>query len=345
MDNDMNELVHPKAVWMTVTHNCNFSCKWCYAKEYCGSTEDMDVIRAKEILDVLAKNNTKKVIFIGGEPTLYHNLNSLALHAKLNGMKCALVTNGILLADKHYSMSIVDSGITSCNISIKGTTEDEYVKNVGKNGLNRTIEGYKNMVECGCYTVLSFVVSTPDSEKLSNLRDFLMHYSVPQISFLMDKPNIYSMKEDTPDIFSLAKCCEIIYDIFEGTEIDYKIQLSIPFCAIKQSILVELIERKRVYSCCHIMKGTGIVFDVEFNILPCNHFLGSSLNDFPVSSDCIVGFWNSSDVVWFRERLSCYPSEKCSCCEYWRICGGGCFMRWMIVNPQETIPTFWSNNL
>lgn len=338
MNNNMDKLMYPTAAWMTVTRSCNYECKWCYAKEYCNSNEGMDVIRAKEVLDVLAKNNTKRIIFIGGEPTLYHDLNSLAAHAKSKGLKCALVTNGILLSDKDYSRSIVDSGITSCNISLKGTTEDEYVKNVGRNGLSRTIEGYNNMIECGCHTVLSFVISIPDTKKLSNLKDFLIHYGIPQISFLMEKPSFHSTKENTTDIFSLAKCCEVIYRLFEGTGIDYKIQLSIPFCAIEQSILKELIQRKRVYSCCHIMKGTGIVFDTEFNILPCNHFLGASMNDLPVSPNQIIEFWNNTDVVSFRERISCYPSEKCLNCEYWRNCGGGCFMRWMVFDPQETIP-------
>lgn len=156
----------------------------------------------------------------------------------------------------------------------------------------------------------------------------------------MEKPNIYSKRENTAEIASLAKCCEIIYEIFEDTEIDYKVQLSIPFCAIKQSILVKMIERKRAYSCCHIMKGTGIVFDAEFNILPCNHFLGVSMNDVPVLPDRIIEFWNNADVVGFRERLNCYPSEKCLDCKYWKPCGGGCFMRWMIADPQKTIQSF-----
>ena len=338
MNNDMDELTYPTAAWMTVTHSCNYKCKWCYAKEYCNSNAGMDVIRAKEVLDVLAGNNTKRIIFIGGEPTLYHDLNSLIAYAKSKGLKCALVTNGILLSDKNYARTIVNSGITSCNISLKGITEEEYVKNVGRSGLGRTLEGYNNMITCGCHTILSFVISIPDTNMFSNLRDFLIHYGILQIRFLMEKPGLYSIKENTTDIFTLAKCCEIIYKIFEDTGIDYKIQLSIPFCAIKQSILTKLIQQKRVYSCCHIMEGTGIVFDTEFNILPCNHFLGSSMNDFPVSSNQIIKFWNNTEVVNFRERISCYPSEKCLNCEYWRNCGGGCFMRWMIFDPQETIP-------
>lgn len=340
MSEDMDKMIYPKAVWMTVTHNCNFDCKWCYAKEYCRSTEEMDIIRAKEVLDVLAENNTKKVIFIGGEPTMYYNLNSLIAHAKSKGLNCAIVTNGILLADKCYSTAIVDSGITSCNISLKGTTEDEYVKNVGKKGMNRAIEGYKNMVACGCQTVISYVVNTPDVNKLFDLREFLVSHDILQISFLMEKPSIYSTKENTVDIRSLARCCEVIFNVFEESEIDYKIQLSIPFCSIEPSILSELIKRKRVYSCCHIMKGTGIVFDAEFNILPCNHFLGASMNDHPILSNDIIGFWNNADTVGFRKRLSCYPSEKCSNCGYWKFCGGGCFMRWMVIDPQEAIPTF-----
>ena len=30
----------------------------------------------------------------------------------------------------------------------------------------------------------------------------------------------------------------------------------------------------------------------------------------------------------FKNVVHRYPTEKCTTCNLWRICGGGCFTRW-----------------
>lgn len=52
----------------------------------------------------------------------------------------------------------------------------------------------------------------------------------------------------------------------------------------------------------------------------------------------VYDFWsNDVKVNRFRELLNNYPSKKCSNCQLWKICGGGCSIRWLIENPDEVI--------
>lgn len=80
-----------------------------------------------------------------------------------------------------------------------------------------------------------------------------------------------------------------------------------------------------------------MIFDTDFKILPCNHFV-----DMPykkkvpsqINIDYINNFQNSKEVTAFKDKLRFYPSTKCSTCELWDKCGGGCFTRWLFKNPE-----------
>lgn len=334
----MNKFITPKVAWLTLTQKCNMHCKWCYAIGICNSHGRMDIEKAKSYMYELSKNGLQKVIFIGGEPTIEPSLLELTQYAHSIGLDCGLVTNGVLLADMFFCEKLVAAGISTCNVSIKGPSEEYYINNVGKVGLADAILGYRNMEKLGCLSVVSYVITGTTVSTLEEIKMLLLENYIHQISFLMDKPSIDSTETDTTDIFTLGSCCKKIYDIFENSGIDYKLQLSIPFCVIESDILEKLMKNHRVYTCCHITKGTGIVLDAECNILPCNHFLGTILNRIPIVPSGVIDFWNSQEVLEFRKRIRCYPSLKCQNCLYWGPCGGGCFMRWMVFDPQTTIP-------
>ena len=113
--------------------------------------------------------------------------------------------------------------------------------------------------------------------------------------------------------------------------------MSIPLCSLDKNMLTHMILKNRIITCCHIAKGAGMIFDSDFNILPCNHFMGHPLNDTKIKLDELVEFWNSNNAKQFRKIIGKYPSEICSRCKKWYQCGGGCAIRWLSSNPSEAI--------
>ena len=126
----------------------------------------------------------------------------------------------------------------------------------------------------------------------------------------------------------------------EYKEISYSMEISFPLCLIYEEILKELIAQGKIFNCCHVPRGTGIIFDQDFKVLPCNHFA-----EYPFSEESIdfsdklsiEKLWESEVVKKFRKKTQCYPTKKCQECNLWLQCGGGCFTRWLYVDPNDYI--------
>lgn len=103
-----------------------------------------------------------------------------------------------------------------------------------------------------------------------------------------------------------------------------------------------MLNKKRISTCCHVQKGSGIVFDVTGEVIPCNHFLGYPFENKPLNlqnKNAIEELLNTKIVKQFKDTVNRYPSNKCINCNLWHICGGGCFTRWFYNNPKEYIDT------
>ena len=64
----MNQI---KKTWLILTTNCNNHCEWCYAESYRHQNIDFDLIGFEKIIDFLKELGCQKIVFVGGEPTLY----------------------------------------------------------------------------------------------------------------------------------------------------------------------------------------------------------------------------------------------------------------------------------
>ncbi len=78
-----------------------------------------------------------------------------------------MATNGIKFKDKMFTQKILNSGIDGINISIKGTTEEEYLCYTHQIGLYDVIEGYQNLKHFGFEPTISYVVTDSNIEKFN----------------------------------------------------------------------------------------------------------------------------------------------------------------------------------
>lgn len=126
--------------------------------------------------------------------------------------------------------------------------------------------------------------------------------SLNNILFQLYKPSA----EDEKQIISikeLSLLCKYVYDKIYKDEINFVFEMSIPLCSLDKNMLTHMILKNRIITCCHIAKGAGMIFDSDFNILPCNHFMGHPLNDTKIKLDELVEFWNSNNAKQFRKII------------------------------------------
>ena len=88
----------PISVNFHLIKTCNEQCEYCFATFNDRLIQkQLKLDQIKQILLQLHMAGTEKITFVGGEPTLFENLDSVIIYAKQLGMITCLVTNGALL--------------------------------------------------------------------------------------------------------------------------------------------------------------------------------------------------------------------------------------------------------
>ena len=114
-----------KSAWLTVTRSCNCRCDWCYAKKTLGRKTFMDFDKAILAIDELKKRDVKKIVLIGGEPTIYNRFLDLVNYIHKSSINCTIATNGIKFRNLDFAKATIDAGVDNINISLKAIEKEQ----------------------------------------------------------------------------------------------------------------------------------------------------------------------------------------------------------------------------
>lgn len=333
-----------KGGWLTLNRVCNNRCDWCYAKPTGFSKPSMDKQLAERLIDFFGDLKIKTLILIGGEPTLYPNLSKIVEHVVSRGIKPVLVTNGIRFKNRGFAEELFSSGLRDVTLSVKGLNSYEYEKATkNKNGFIDMMAGLYTLEELGYNVNLSFTITERVASDIDRFASAVLGLGFSNISFDLASPIVGRDEVSIVDIPSPKKLAEAVmylHQRFKGRGLNYGFYLSIPLCLIDEGIRTDLIDQGVIVTTCHIYKGTGLIFDTEGNVLPCNHFVDFSLGKYGIDFSDVQSFkefWESTGMIESRHSLIKYPTQKCSTCEDWSNCGGGCVVKWLHWKPEEFI--------
>lgn len=142
----------PAIVVWNVCQHCDLRCPHCYVSAGTKpSSRDLDTVDAHTVIDDLADNGVKVIIFSGGEPLLRPDLFELIEHARRRGLGAQLSSSGIHL-DEEIASRLAALGVGYVGISIDGTRafNDEYRGIEG--AFDRALAGVKNAHAAGMKT-------------------------------------------------------------------------------------------------------------------------------------------------------------------------------------------------
>lgn len=119
----------PVVVW-NCTRRCNLRCAHCYSQSLdVPDDAELSTDEGKALLDDLAAFKCPAVLFSGGEPLLRPDLPALIAHARANGLRAVLSTNGTRITPalaeqfRHIGLSYVGvslDGIGATNDAFRG---------------------------------------------------------------------------------------------------------------------------------------------------------------------------------------------------------------------------------
>ena len=349
LDNFKCKIDHQFRVgWLTLNRVCNLRCPWCYARDTHYSQENtMDFETAKKIIDILVEANVRKVILIGGEPTLYPDIFKVLDYCYEKNLNTTIATNGVVFANKDILQQYKDHHVTKISMSIKAFNDHDYEQYTGLNSFSKVLEAVKNLVELDMNFALSTVISSYSIDNLLEGLIMLKNAGAPKINMSF----CYNYDEDGSSIeeyknsicgnpYILAHKYQSIYFNLKKAMGDCKFILSqtLPCCVWDPNFLALMIKDKTIAKPCQLVCGTGLLFDTQANLIPCNAMypiklgtLGKDFNDF----NSLKAHLATEDVTKQYNILRGVSDPKCLQCNLRNFCGGGCSNFWTNFNMQD----------
>ncbi len=336
--------VNLTTVWITVNRACNFRCKWCYAEcsEY-KIEDDMSFELAKKIVNVSIEAGVKHVILIGGEPTMWKHIFDFSDYCHSKSISLGMVTNACLFGDDTYWNKFLESPFTSVGISVKGITESQFENVVGSKAL------YKKTI-IGLRRLLNYYPNSSVSVVYSNIFNYDDILEIAKIShdmgakmFQLGGCSATINGECASDEFmvnreefvnTIMKIFPTLNKIYDGNVV---LEPRLPLCVFPEKFLKKIIVKKQLQNMCHVQNRSGLVFDNEGFILPCNSMvdvkIGKVGEDF-LNGKELLELLNHEEIREGYKEMLRYPSVECKHCGYNDFCRGGCIVNWTILDPE-----------
>ncbi len=290
------------SILIAVTYRCNGNCFYCYTKKYEKIfTKDMSLFDFFKIIKLGKKNGIKSVGIIGGEPTLWKNIEEAILFCRLIKLKTIIFTNGFrnlkVAPDKVY-----------LNVSgYFGNRKDQFLK---------TLDFYQKKYFSVIFRYNHQFRERDNFRKIIKLAEKFKSI-VKEIHLVPIVP--YEIKREVgEEIFKMAR---------NSFDLGFKIKITnpVPPCIFSPKELKFLKQNCDYYSKCTLGKLPLVNPDGKTIQLCSKLFIFKQLNEFKGS------FPQNSNKIFKKEieifnSFSNLPLTDCFKCEFFLKgeCLGGC---------------------
>jgi radical SAM protein with 4Fe4S-binding SPASM domain len=162
-------LIAPFLVVWNLTNACNLKCKHCYQRAGTPAPDELTLEEKRKVVNELADAGVVSIAFSGGEPLMHPDFFPIVAEARKRGMFVAVATNGTMI-DEKMAQRLKDGGVGYVEISLDSTRPELHDDFRGVPGSwKRTIEGIKNCVKVGLYTVMATTVTRLNVAEVPNL--------------------------------------------------------------------------------------------------------------------------------------------------------------------------------
>lgn len=327
-----------------LTRNCNLRCNFCYAKDagYCVS-ENISFEDLKKIVDFCCDAKVKYIFFTGGEPLLYPHLEEILRYIKeqKHQLITAVASNGVLLENVEFCERLKQCGLDYIDVSMKGSNPQEWIAITGVDGYGKQIAGISNLSSIEMDFTTSMVITIDNVYSVCDSVKKALANGAKQFSFTFvidndhDKDSVVPyLEQNNP--FKLIQAFITQMDLLNEITEEWWIEYSFPICVYTDEQL-ELLKGK-LASPCQIHKKNALTFDTKVNLLPCDMYFDFPIGKLGQDFNTIEELEKLQATEPYKgtiERISRYPSDICSDCEYLERCYGGCPVLWRNYSFHE----------
>ncbi|HHT9135224.1 MAG TPA: 12,18-didecarboxysiroheme deacetylase [Candidatus Avalokitesvara rifleensis] len=172
----------PVVVW-NVGQRCNLKCIHCYSQsrdiEYPG---ELTTAEARAMLDDLANYGAPVILFSGGEPLMRGDLLELAHHAKSNGLRAVISTNGTLIT-REKAKELKSVGLSYVGVSLDGMKETNDRFRAVAGAFDMAVQGIRNCLAEGIKVGLRFTINKGNAQDIPDIFELIYNEGIPRVCF------------------------------------------------------------------------------------------------------------------------------------------------------------------
>jgi len=332
-------------VWLTVNRGCNFRCAWCYANASEYHVEDeMSLPDALQYLKMMGQAGIKKLFLIGGEPTLWSPLFDFNDAANSMGIRTVIVTNAQRFSDDLFWDDYLRHPNTHIGASFKAYDQESLIANARASTFANVTKGLQRVCKYQPNGIVSFVYSLPYVSHFLDMVRYAVDCGAFGVSVNFCSPAVH---KDHVDSRFMVDVDVMVNEIMSAYEEACRITcgrlvfvMKYPLCIWPRAFIQTLKDHGQIQTTCHLQHQTGGIIDTDGSLFLCN-----SLFDFPVgkygkdfdSAESLISFFSSKHVQNCFAQVKVYPSKKCTNCEVFANCAGGCPLLWTALSPGKVI--------
>lgn len=284
----ISKRINLKIAYVHLTQRCNLNCKYCYDKKNINKWSELNIQKWFTIIDKLKNAGIEKLVFTGGEPLLYKNIENIIDYAHKKRFYIELLSNGTLLDKNTVILKYINSAIISLD-SLYAST-NELTRRHSKNysvleQLKELPNEYKSKI-----TIRS-VITKENVDTISETRQYIkdLGFNYTNTIFL---PNSKSEIELIPDIQKESLQDEPFY--FNHT----------------------------IINCGGCYKEIAI--NSNGDVYPCQNFIKDNFLITNILRDNWLKELEESQITKHFMNTDVRQKKKCNKCVLKFICGGGC---------------------
>lgn len=299
---------------LEITTACNLRCKHCYLNR---KVKNLNTELWFKIMDILEEIGIKKVVLLGGEPTLREDFYEILQYAILKFRNVSVETNGTTETKlENYKCSVVVS------IEYPDKEKNDFIRGEGTFDLaTKKLRFFKTKKND---TWLRYTIyADTDAEKMILLAESLGANSIGVPLKLVGEGS--KLKTKIPPAEKLRKLFFVVAKLNE--KFSHVHIVDTPEYYVYHPVLRERYKKRWINSSRSCPAGmTRIFINSQGDVFPCPFLqqlnMGNLLNEKVDNIFRRIGIWN-------EEVKKIEKSTKCFNCTYAAVCNGGCIANYI----------------
>lgn len=325
-----------KMLVLSLTGQCNFVCRYCYAAEH--DTSMMSEATALKAVALAAESGEQFVVqFSGGEPLLnFPVIQAVTEYVQLNKLpaKLQLQTNCSLMTDEIARYLYRNKVAIGVSLDGRPAVNDRLrlLKSTGQGATKAIVNGIEVLKRNNIAMGITCVVTSENVNQLEGVVEFAYFLgNVRRIGFDLLRGQGRGAGLNPPTGEEMAAAMEKVYT--RGRLLAKLAGYSIAFSQQERAAIL-CHDCSREFGHCYAMNGEAAFVDAKGHIYACASLVGCA--DFYIGN--VATGLDGALIARVRQLISSSMSF-CKDCADFKLCGGGCFARWYGSGAHQPYPS------